>query len=101
MQQPVDRAGPIERSPSAWLRRSLTCSRYDFSSEDLTIRNPHSVHTRSRSPRPRHRQQRSSQQHRQPTAVPVYSDQLAGSQAYFQVITDDTNWELVVVSGTS
>ena len=37
----------------------------------------------------------------QPTAVPVYSDQLAGSQAYFQVITDDANWELVVVSGTS
>ena len=37
----------------------------------------------------------------QPTAVPVYSDQMAGSQAYFQVITDDANWELVVVSGTS
>lgn len=37
----------------------------------------------------------------QPTAVPVYSDQLAGSQAYFQVITDDAHWELVVVSGTS
>jgi len=42
-----------------------------------------------------------AQQHRQPTAVPVYSAQLAGSQAYFQVITDDANWELVVVSGTS
>jgi hypothetical protein len=37
----------------------------------------------------------------QPTAVPVYSDQLAGSHAYFQVITDDAHWELVVVSGTS
>jgi hypothetical protein len=37
----------------------------------------------------------------QPTADPVYSDSLAGSQAYFQVITDDANWELVVVSGTS
>ena len=37
----------------------------------------------------------------QPTAVPVYSDSLAGSQAYFQVITDDASWELVVVSGTS
>jgi hypothetical protein len=37
----------------------------------------------------------------QPTAVPVYSDSLAGSQAYFQVITDDANWELVVVSGIS
>jgi hypothetical protein len=33
--------------------------------------------------------------------VPVYSDQLAGSQAYFQVVTDDANWELVVLSGTS
>ncbi len=31
----------------------------------------------------------------QPTAVPVYSDTLAGSPAYFQVITDDANWELV------
>jgi hypothetical protein len=31
----------------------------------------------------------------------VPSDQLAGSQAYFQVITDDAHWELVVVSGTS
>ena len=37
----------------------------------------------------------------QPTAVPVYSDQLTGSQAYFQIITDDATWELVVVSGTS
>jgi hypothetical protein len=36
----------------------------------------------------------------QPTADPVYSDSLAGSQAYFQVITDDANWELVVVSCT-
>lgn len=37
----------------------------------------------------------------QPTAVPVYSGQLAGSQAYFQASTDDANWELVLVSGTS
>jgi hypothetical protein len=37
----------------------------------------------------------------QPTADPVYSDSLAGSQAYFQVVTDDASWELVVVSGTS
>ena len=37
----------------------------------------------------------------QPTATPVYSDQEAGSTAYFQVNTEDANWELVVVSGTS
>jgi hypothetical protein len=37
----------------------------------------------------------------QPTAVPVYSDSLAGSQVYFKVITDDASWELVVLTGTS
>ena len=34
------RSGPaIKRSPSAWLRRSLTCSRCDVPSADLIIRN--------------------------------------------------------------
>ena len=37
----------------------------------------------------------------QPTAVPVYSDSLAGSQVYFQVSTEDASWELVVLTGTS
>ncbi len=37
----------------------------------------------------------------QPTAVPVYSDSLAGSQAYFQVNTEDASWSLVVLTGTS
>jgi hypothetical protein len=37
----------------------------------------------------------------QPTADPVYADPQAGSQVYFQVITDDATWELVPVTGTS
>jgi hypothetical protein len=37
----------------------------------------------------------------QPTAVPVYSDSEAGSTVYLQVNTEDANWELVVLTGTS
>ena len=35
------------------------------------------------------------------TAVPVYSDSEAGSTVYFQIITDDASWNLVVLTGTS
>jgi len=34
-------------------------------------------------------------------AVPVYSDSEAGSTAYLQVVTEDANWQVVVLSGTS
>ncbi len=35
------------------------------------------------------------------TAVPVYADGAAGSQAYLQVSTEDASWSLVVLTGTS
>jgi hypothetical protein len=36
-----------------------------------------------------------------PTATPVYSDSDAGQAVYFQVNTEDSNWSLVPVTGTS
>jgi hypothetical protein len=36
-----------------------------------------------------------------PTATPVYSDNEAGQAVYFQVNTEDSNWSLVPVTGTS
>ncbi len=36
-----------------------------------------------------------------PTATPVYSDSDARQAVYFQVNTEDSNWSLVPVTGTS